>query len=145
MPFPEYSISLADLPPSVGYTGNFSHCLRITNLEKYPDYLVFVQIGQVTSDRPTSPYVLIQSSECISLNNNRSVATIAAIAKDKIKPKDLVNVRSGEAYDKLPDGMRWRTDQNLCFCKIPTFKNHSSRHPQSSHYGRCLAPMKAKR
>lgn len=94
LPFEHFTI-LADMPPSVGYTRDFSYCLKITNLEKYPDYLLFVQIGSIRPDPPIPPYVVIKTGECVPVSGYRPVARVAAISKDKVQPNDLANSSLG--------------------------------------------------
>lgn len=82
---------LADLSPSPGYTRGFSYCVKITNQEKYPDYWLFLQISSANPNLPPSPYILIQPGECVPVSGYRPIATILAIAKNKVQPKDLEN------------------------------------------------------
>jgi hypothetical protein len=91
MPYFQGLTILADLPPSPGYTRDFSYCVKITNQEKYPDYWLFLQISSVNPNAPPSPYILIQPGECVPVYGYRPIATISAIAKNKVQPKDLEN------------------------------------------------------
>lgn len=92
--FKHFSI-LADMSPDIGYTRGFGYCLKITNLEKYPNYLLFVKIGSVNPGIPTKPYKLIQAGDCVSLTGYRPTAEIAAISKDRVQPNDLENSQEG--------------------------------------------------
>ncbi|OKH33479.1 hypothetical protein NIES2119_23160 [[Phormidium ambiguum] IAM M-71] len=92
--FKHFSI-LADIAPDIGYTRDFSYCLKITNLEKYPNYLLFVKIGSENPGIPTKPYKLIQAGDCVSLIGYRPIATIAAISKDRVQANDLENSEAG--------------------------------------------------
>ncbi|HEY9298290.1 MAG TPA: hypothetical protein VIQ31_18420, partial [Phormidium sp.] len=71
--------------------------MKITNLEKYPNYLLFVGIGSENPGIRTSPYKLIQAGDCFSVQGlySRPVAKIAAISKDQVKPNDLLNTEEG--------------------------------------------------
>ncbi|MBD2047421.1 hypothetical protein H6F78_17785 [Coleofasciculus sp. FACHB-64] len=91
MPYFQGLTILADLPPSPGYTRGFSYCVKITNQEKYPDYWLFLQISSVNPHARPSPYILIQPGECVPVIGYRPIATISAIAKNKVQPKDLEN------------------------------------------------------
>ncbi|WP_143171115.1 hypothetical protein [[Phormidium ambiguum] IAM M-71] len=86
---------MADIAPDIGYTRDFSYCLKITNLEKYPNYLLFVKIGSENPGIPTKPYKLIQAGDCVSLIGYRPIATIAAISKDRVQANDLENSEAG--------------------------------------------------
>lgn len=86
---------LADVPPNPGYTKNFNYCFKITNLNKYPQHLLFVEIRSAIEDTVTKPYFLVKSGQCIPIQGYRSVATIAAISKNKVRQKDLQNKSSG--------------------------------------------------
>jgi hypothetical protein len=86
---------LADVAPNPGYTRNFNYCFKITNLNKYPQHLLFVEIRSAISDTITEPYFLVKAGKCIPIKGYRPVATIAAIPKNKVQQKDLQNKRSG--------------------------------------------------
>lgn len=88
---------LADFVPS-GYTRNFSYCPKITNLEKYPDYLLFVHINSEGIRYSSDKYVLLKTGECVPVSGlgwRRTVVKIAAISKDKVKSDDLKNSSLG--------------------------------------------------
>jgi hypothetical protein len=89
------SIILADVAPPPGYTSNFDYCIKIVNLEKYPNYLLFINIGSANPSLPTSGYLLVKTDQCVPLAGYRPVAKIAAIAKERVKSKDLKQTDSG--------------------------------------------------
>ncbi len=86
---------LADVAPNPGYTKNFNYCFKITNLNKYPQHLLFAQIRSGIKDTITEPYFLVKSGQCIPIRGYRAVASIAAIPKNKVQQKDLQNKRPG--------------------------------------------------
>ena len=81
---------LADLPPSSGYTRNFSYCIKITNLSEYSDYLFFFKIKSANPNLPTSDYIQIKENQCFSLQGYRPIAEIGAILSEEVKPSDLI-------------------------------------------------------
>jgi hypothetical protein len=89
------SLIIADVPPGDGYTRNFEYCFKITNLNKYPNHLLFAQVGSVTSNPTTIPYALVKSGQCIPVNGYRPSANILAIAKNKVPAKYLKNTTDG--------------------------------------------------
>jgi hypothetical protein len=95
MSFFDQSLILADVAPNPGYTKNFSYCFKITNLNKYPNYLLFAQVGSSIKQVSTEPYLLVKSGQCIPVNGYLPMANITAIAKNKVQPKDLQNTNLG--------------------------------------------------
>ncbi len=83
---------LADVAPDAGYTRNFEYCVKVTNLDKYPDRLLFIQV--TTHSDTTTPYQLIEADRCISLSGYRAVANIAAINKSQLSDLALQNIKS---------------------------------------------------
>jgi hypothetical protein len=88
-----YSLILADVAPNAGYTRNFEYCLKITNLGKYPNHLLFAQIRSPTA-KP-GVYTQIQTDRCLPINGYRPVANVVAIAKNKVKKTDLAKTNTG--------------------------------------------------
>lgn len=95
MPSFNDSIILADVAPPPGYTSNFDYCIKIVNLPKYPNYLLFINIGSANPSLPTSGYVLVKADQCMPLAGYRPVAKVAAIAKDRVNSKDLKPTDAG--------------------------------------------------
>jgi hypothetical protein len=93
MSFLRQSLILADVAPNAGYTRNFEYCIKITNLNKYPNYLLFAQIRSPTS-KPGA-YMQIQADRCLPINGYRPVANVVAIAKNKVKTSDLSQTSTG--------------------------------------------------
>jgi hypothetical protein len=93
MSFLKHSLILADVAPNAGYTRNFEYCIKINNLTKYPNYLLFAQIRSPTS-KPGA-YIQIQADRCLPINGYRPVANVVAIAKTKIKTSDLTKTNAG--------------------------------------------------
>ncbi|MBW4621390.1 MAG: hypothetical protein KME17_18770 [Cyanosarcina radialis HA8281-LM2] len=83
------SFILADVAPPPGYTSNFDYCVKIVNLEKYPNYLVFINISSANLSLPTSGYLLVKPNQCLPLAGYRPIAKIAAIAKNRVNSTDL--------------------------------------------------------
>jgi hypothetical protein len=90
-----HSLILADVAPDAGYTRNFSTCFKISNLNKYPKYLLFARTGSDIALVPTGEYVQIQPDRCLPLAGYRVVANITAIEKNKVKPSDLKTTSAG--------------------------------------------------
>jgi hypothetical protein len=101
MPSFNDSIILADVAPPPGYTSNFDYCVKIVNLEKYPNYLLFINIGSANPSLPTSGYLLVKADQCIPLAGYRPVAQVAAIAKERVNSKDLKQTDSGTILQNL--------------------------------------------
>lgn len=95
MSFLNQSLILADVAPNPGYTKNFSYCFKITNLNKYPNYLLFAQVGSSIKQVSTEPYLLVKSGQCIPVNGYLPMANITAIAKNKVQSKDLQSTNVG--------------------------------------------------
>jgi hypothetical protein len=95
MSFLKQALILADVPPQAGYTKNFNYCFKITNLNKYPNHLLFTQIGSAIGRVGTEPYLLVKDGQCIPIKGYMPMATITAIAKNKVQRKDLQTTSSG--------------------------------------------------
>jgi hypothetical protein len=95
MSFLNQSLILADVAPDVGYTKNFTYCIKITNLDKYPKHLLFTQIGSARDKISAKPYVLLKNGQCTQIEGYMSLANITAIAKNKVQRKDLQTTSSG--------------------------------------------------
>jgi hypothetical protein len=89
------SFILADVAPDAGYTRNFSICLKISNLDKYPKHLLFARTGIEDAPARSANYIQIQSDRCIPISGYRVVANISAIEKTKVKPSDLTKTSAG--------------------------------------------------
>jgi hypothetical protein len=95
------SIILADVAPPPGSTSNFDYCVKIVNLQQYPNYLLFINIGSANPSLPTSGYLLVKADRCIPLAGYRPVAKVAAIAKERVNSKDLKQADSGTILQNL--------------------------------------------
>ncbi|PSB56321.1 hypothetical protein [Chamaesiphon polymorphus] len=93
MSFLRHSLILADVAPNAGFTRNFEYCIKITNLNKYPNYLLFAQIRSPTS-KPGA-YVQIQADRCMLVDGYRPSVNIAAIAKSSVQKSDLAKNNLG--------------------------------------------------
>jgi hypothetical protein len=90
-----HSFILADVAPAAGYTKNFRTCFKISNLNKYPNYLLFAKVESGLDPLDTSAYVQIQKDRCLPIAGYRVVANITAIEKNKVKPRDLKTTSAG--------------------------------------------------
>jgi hypothetical protein len=95
MSFFDRSLILADVAPNPGYTQNFNYCFKITNLNKYPNHVLFAQVGSERMQVSTEPYLLVKSGQCIPLKGYRPLANITSIAKNKVQSKDLQSTNVG--------------------------------------------------
>jgi hypothetical protein len=84
-----HALILADALPSIGSTRNFKYCIKINNLAKYPNHLLFAQIASQNANIAASPYILITTDRCLDMNGYRPIANIVAIPKNKVTNKDL--------------------------------------------------------
>jgi hypothetical protein len=85
------AILLADVPPPSERTYDYKFCVKIVNLQKYPNYRLFISINDNVED-PTvraAKYLSIDSSRCIPMSNDRAEATISALPKQLVKASDL--------------------------------------------------------
>jgi hypothetical protein len=85
------SILLADVPPPSDRTYDYKFCVKVTNLQKYPNYRLFISVNDNVED-PTvreMPYIAIDFARCIPISSDRGEATIAALPKQSVKPSDL--------------------------------------------------------
>jgi hypothetical protein len=95
MSFLSQTLILADVAPNPGYTKNFNYCFKITNLNKYPNHLLFAQVGSARDRVSTEPYILLKAGQCIPIKGYMPIANITAIAKNKVQRKDLQTTSSG--------------------------------------------------
>jgi hypothetical protein len=95
MSFLNPSLILADVAPNPGYTKNFNYCIKITNLNKYPNHLLFTQVGSARDRVSTEPYILMKAGQCIPVKGYMPLANITAIAKNKVQRKDLQTTSAG--------------------------------------------------
>jgi hypothetical protein len=95
MSFLNQSLILADVAPDAGYTKNFNYCFKITNLNKYPNHLLFAQVGSARDRVSTEPHILLKAGQCIPVKGYMPIANITAIAKNKVQRKDLQTTSSG--------------------------------------------------
>jgi hypothetical protein len=86
------SLIIADVTPDAGYTRNFEYCVKVTNLDKYPDRLFFIQVTTPSDLIP--PYQLLEADRCISIYKYRATANIAAIKKSQLSDLALQNIKS---------------------------------------------------
>jgi hypothetical protein len=89
----KHVLLLADLPLPTGTTQDFQYCVKIINLNKYPNYLLFAQINSSTAS--PSAYVQIQAGRCLLVEGYRSSLNIKAIAKNRVKISDLKKTPAG--------------------------------------------------
>jgi hypothetical protein len=89
----KHALLLADVPLPNGATQNFQYCVKITNLNKYPNYLLFAQVSSATAS--PSAYIQIQSGRCLRVEGYRSSLNITAIAKNRVQPNDLKKTPAG--------------------------------------------------
>ncbi|WP_310489562.1 hypothetical protein [Chamaesiphon sp. VAR_69_metabat_338] len=95
MSFLKYSLLLADVSLPAGATRNFQYCVKITNLNKYPNYLLFARVNSPTAS--PSAYIQIQANRCQPVDGYRPSLTIQAIAKNRVKTSDLQKIGNGIA------------------------------------------------
>ena len=95
MSFLNQSLILADVAPQAGSTKNFNYCFKITNLNKYPNHLLFAQVGSAREQVSTQPYILVKAGQCIPIKGYMPLANITAIAKNKVQRKDLQTTSAG--------------------------------------------------
>jgi hypothetical protein len=89
------SLILADVAPDAGYTRNFQYCIKVTNLDKYPNYQLFAKIRSQRSDSKAGSYIQLVPGQCVTIDDGyRGVANIFAIEKSKIKSNDLKNTNA---------------------------------------------------
>lgn len=93
MSFLNQALLLADLPLPTGVTQNFQYCVKIANLNKYPNYLVFAKINSSTAS--SNPYIQIQPGWCLLVEGYRSSVNIKAIAKNRVQTSDLKKTPAG--------------------------------------------------
>jgi hypothetical protein len=84
---------LADIQAQSGTTQNFQYCVKITNLNKYPNYLVFARISSATAS--PSAYIQLQPSRCLVVEGYRASLNISAIAKNRVQTTDLKKTNAG--------------------------------------------------
>jgi hypothetical protein len=93
MSFLKLTSILADSQLPTGVTQNFQYCVKITNLNKYPNYLLFAQINSATAS--PSAHIQLQSDRCLLLERSRSSLNIKAIAKNRVQTSDLKKAPAG--------------------------------------------------
>jgi hypothetical protein len=98
---------LADVAPDMGYTRSFEYCIRVPNLDAYPDHVFFAQLAQRSPDNRTTPPLLIQTNECIPLEGYRPIAWVVALPKAELKPQDLTAIPKGELLFLQQNGQGW--------------------------------------
>lgn len=86
-------LSIADIPLPTGVTQNFQYCVKINNLNKYPNYLFFSQINSSTTS--SNLYIQIRSGQCLVVEGYRSSINIKAIAKNRVQTSDLKKTKAG--------------------------------------------------
>ena len=95
----KHTFTIADVPPPADQTRDFDYCIKIVNLDKYPNYQIFVNVGSQVED-PTKidrEYILAKSDRCIPIAGYRPEARIMAIPKDRVKSQDLT-VKDGNTF-----------------------------------------------
>jgi hypothetical protein len=93
MPFLNQASTFADRPFPTGTTQNFQYCVKIVNLDRYPNYLVFAQINASTAS--PSNHIQMQIGRCLLVDGYRSSVTIKAIVKNRVKTSDLQKTKVG--------------------------------------------------
>jgi hypothetical protein len=83
------SFILADVPPPESLTQNFSYCVKIANLNKYPDRLFFFHTfnAEETNSKP-SAYKPIRTNSCIDLEHN-SAMRVFTIPRNKLSKQEF--------------------------------------------------------
>jgi hypothetical protein len=89
----KHPLLLADVPLPTGTTQDFQYCVKITNLNKYPNYLLFAQVTSATAS--PSAYIQLQSGRCLRVEGYRSSLNITAIAKNRVHTSDLKKTPAG--------------------------------------------------
>jgi hypothetical protein len=94
-----HAFIIADISPPADQTSNFDYCIKIINLDQYPNYRIFVNVGRQNEDpqKVDREYMLAKSDRCIPLAGYRPEARIAAIPKDLVKPQDSIE-RNGAIF-----------------------------------------------
>jgi hypothetical protein len=97
----KHTFVLADVPPPADQTKNFDYCIKIVNLDKHPNYRIFVNVGSQNEDpkKIDREYILAKSDRCIPMAGYRPQARIAAIPKDRVKAQDML-VKDGNTFLK---------------------------------------------
>jgi hypothetical protein len=93
MSFLNQALPIADLQAPSGTTQNFKYCVKIANLNKYPNYLVFARISSSTAS--PSAYIQLQPGRCLVVEGYRASLNITAIAKNRIQTSDLKKTQVG--------------------------------------------------
>jgi hypothetical protein len=95
----KHTFLIADVPPAADQTKNFDYCINIVNLARYPNDLIFVNVGSQLEDpqKIDREYVLAKSDRCIPISGYLAEARIATISKDLVKSQDLI-VKDGNSF-----------------------------------------------
>ncbi|MEO1373556.1 MAG: hypothetical protein AAFW70_04350 [Cyanobacteria bacterium J06635_10] len=65
------------------------YCFKITNIDKYPDYLIVALVKSQNPSLPQSNQVL-KSGECVGLNGYREYSEVYALKKSDINVEDII-------------------------------------------------------
>jgi hypothetical protein len=93
MSFLNQALLVADIQAQSGTTQNFQYCVKIANLNKYPNYLVFARISSATAS--PSAYIQLQPGRCLLVDGYRASLNISAIAKNRVQTTDLKKTNAG--------------------------------------------------
>jgi hypothetical protein len=95
----KHTFVIADVPPPPDQTRDFDYCIKFVNLDKYPNYRIFVNIGSQIEDpkKIDREYISAKSDRCIPIAGYRPEARIAAIPKNLVKSQDLT-VKDGNTF-----------------------------------------------
>ncbi|MGD1912605.1 MAG: hypothetical protein ACFB2X_17665 [Rivularia sp. (in: cyanobacteria)] len=65
------------------------YCFKITNIDKYPDYLI---VALVKSQNPSLPHSnqVVNKSECVGLNGYREYSEVYALKKSDVNVEDII-------------------------------------------------------
>ncbi|MBD2253742.1 hypothetical protein [Nostoc parmelioides] len=77
-----------------------NYCFKITNPDKYPNYLLIAHIKSQNPNLPTYNRIL-QSGKCLGLNGYREYSDIYAIKKSLLKSQEIVKSEEGESIKDL--------------------------------------------
>ncbi|MEM1003470.1 MAG: hypothetical protein AAGH46_12555, partial [Bacteroidota bacterium] len=78
------------------------YCFKITNIDKYPDYLIVALVQSENSNLPKSNQV-VNKSECVGLNGYREYGEVYALKKSDINLKEDIIKSEYRKVEELKD------------------------------------------